>query len=47
MWLLLGFFVHHVASAVLMSVVERKGTVESIFSGVKFITHGERDGDET
>ena len=47
MWLLLGFLVHHIASAVLMSVVERKGTVESIFSGVKFITHGERDGDAT
>jgi Ni/Fe-hydrogenase 1 B-type cytochrome subunit len=37
MWLLLGFFVHHLASAVMMSQTERAGTVESIFSGVKFV----------
>jgi Ni/Fe-hydrogenase 1 B-type cytochrome subunit len=37
MWLLLGFMVHHVYSAVLMSNVEANATVESIFSGYKFV----------
>jgi Ni,Fe-hydrogenase I cytochrome b subunit len=37
MWLLLGFAVHHVYSAVLMSTVESNATVESIFSGYKFV----------
>ncbi len=48
MWFLLGFMVHHVYSAVLMSQVEANATVESIFSGYKFVpeedilTPGER-----
>jgi Ni/Fe-hydrogenase 1 B-type cytochrome subunit len=37
MWLLLGFMVHHIYSAVLMSNVEANATVESIFSGYKFV----------
>lgn len=37
MWLLLGFAVHHVYSSVLTSTVEANGTVESIFSGYKFV----------
>jgi len=37
MWMLLGFVGHHVYSAVLMSTVEANGTVESIFSGHKFV----------
>lgn len=37
MWLLLGFAVHHVYSGVLMSQVEANGTMESIFSGYKFV----------
>jgi Ni/Fe-hydrogenase 1 B-type cytochrome subunit len=37
MWLLLGFLVHHVYSALLMSQVEGNGTLESIFSGYKFV----------
>ena len=37
MWLLLGFAVHHVYSAVLMSTIEANATVESIFSGYKFV----------
>ena len=37
MWLLLGFFVHHVYSAWLMSEIEQNGTMESIFSGYKFV----------
>ena len=37
MWLLLGFMVHHVYSAVLMSQVEANATMESMFSGYKFV----------
>ena len=37
MWLLLGFAVHHVYSGILMSTVEANGTMESIFSGYKFV----------
>ena len=37
MWLLLGFGLHHVYSAILMSTVEANATMESIFSGYKFV----------
>lgn len=37
MWLLLGFAVHHVYSAILMSQVEANATIESIVSGYKFV----------
>jgi Ni/Fe-hydrogenase 1 B-type cytochrome subunit len=37
MWLLLGFAVHHVYSGLLMSQIEQNATIESIFSGYKFI----------
>jgi Ni/Fe-hydrogenase 1 B-type cytochrome subunit len=37
MYLLLGFAVHHVYSAILMSQVEANATMESIFSGFKFV----------
>jgi Ni/Fe-hydrogenase 1 B-type cytochrome subunit len=37
MWLLLGFAVHHVYSAIYMSQIEANATVESIFSGYKFV----------
>lgn len=37
MWLLLVFAVHHIYSSVLWSVVEANATVESIFSGYKFV----------
>jgi Ni/Fe-hydrogenase 1 B-type cytochrome subunit len=37
MWLLLGFAVHHVYSSVLMSTVEANATIESMFSGYKFV----------
>ncbi|HKK01951.1 MAG TPA: Ni/Fe-hydrogenase, b-type cytochrome subunit, partial [Desulfuromonadales bacterium] len=36
MWLLIGFFIHHVYSAWLMDVKERNGTMGSIFGGYKF-----------
>jgi Ni/Fe-hydrogenase 1 B-type cytochrome subunit len=46
MWLLLGFAVHHVFSAVLTSRVEKNGALDSIFSGYKFLPRGtERDDD--
>jgi Ni/Fe-hydrogenase 1 B-type cytochrome subunit len=41
MWLLLGFAVHHVYSAVMMAMVEKKGTLESIVSGYKFFTRSD------
>lgn len=37
MWLLLGFAVHHVYSSVMMSTIEANATMESIFSGYKFV----------
>jgi Ni/Fe-hydrogenase 1 B-type cytochrome subunit len=37
MWLLIAFAVHHVYSAILMSQIEASATVESIFSGYKFV----------
>jgi len=37
MWLLIGFAVHHVYSSMLMSQVEQNATIESIFSGYKFV----------
>ncbi len=37
MWLLLGFAVHHVYSAVLMDAEERTGILTSIFTGFKFV----------
>jgi Ni/Fe-hydrogenase 1 B-type cytochrome subunit len=36
MWLLLGFAVHHVYSAVLVDAEERTGILTSIFTGYKF-----------
>jgi len=41
MWLLLGFMVHHVYSAVLVSIVERNGTIDSIISGRKWFSPDE------
>lgn len=43
MWLLLGFAAHHVYSGWLMSIVEKNGTMESIFSGYKFVRKDESD----
>jgi Ni/Fe-hydrogenase 1 B-type cytochrome subunit len=37
MWFIWMFFVHHVYSAILMSQVEPTATLESIFSGHKFV----------
>ena len=37
MWLLLGFAVHHVYSAVLIDVEEKSGVMTSIFSGYKWM----------
>jgi Ni/Fe-hydrogenase 1 B-type cytochrome subunit len=36
MWLLLGFAVHHVYSAILIDIEERNGVMTSIFSGYKW-----------
>jgi Ni/Fe-hydrogenase 1 B-type cytochrome subunit len=37
MWLLIGFVIHHVYSALLTSKQERNGELDSIFSGNKFL----------
>jgi Ni/Fe-hydrogenase 1 B-type cytochrome subunit len=37
MWLILGFFVHHLYSALLASVIEKNGILESIFTGFKWV----------
>jgi Ni/Fe-hydrogenase 1 B-type cytochrome subunit len=37
MWLLIGFAVHHVQSAWLVSRTRRNGIIDSIFSGYKFL----------
>ncbi len=37
MWLLFGFAAHHVWSGFLVSRVEKMGTMDSIFSGYKFV----------
>lgn len=37
MWLLLGFAVHHFFSALLVSRVEKNGTIDSIFGGYKYL----------
>jgi Ni/Fe-hydrogenase 1 B-type cytochrome subunit len=37
MWLLIGFVVHHVQSAILVSRTRRNGIIDSIFSGYKFL----------
>lgn len=45
MWLLLAFVVHHLYSAILTTIVERNGTMDSIFSGNKWVTRREADAD--
>jgi Ni/Fe-hydrogenase 1 B-type cytochrome subunit len=53
MWLLIGFVAHHVWSSFLVSKIERNGTLDSIFSGYKYLhadevaregRGGDRDG---
>lgn len=41
MWLVIGFFVHHLYSALLFSFEEKMGTMESIFSGYKYVRPGD------
>ena len=43
MWLLLGFAVHHVYSAVMVTMMEKNSTVDSIFSGYKYCHAKEGD----
>jgi Ni/Fe-hydrogenase 1 B-type cytochrome subunit len=41
MWLLIGFTVHHIYSAILVANVEKNGTLDSIFSGYKWMRRDE------
>lgn len=43
MWLLIGFAVHHIYSALLVSSVEKNGEMDSMFSGYKWVS---RENDE-
>jgi Ni/Fe-hydrogenase 1 B-type cytochrome subunit len=45
MWLLLGFVVHHVYSAVLTAIVERNGAIDSIVTGYKWVPRSEAEND--
>lgn len=45
MWLLLGFVVHHIYSAVLTAIVERNGTIDSIVTGYKWVRREEAEAD--
>lgn len=46
MWVLLMFVVQHVYSAILSSIVERNGTMDSIFTGNKWVSPEEAAEDE-
>jgi Ni/Fe-hydrogenase 1 B-type cytochrome subunit len=46
MWLLIGFVVHHIYSALLTARVEKNGTLDSIFSGYKYLRKDRKADDE-
>lgn len=46
MWLLIGFVVQHVYSAMLTARVEKNGTMDSMFSGYKFLPKDLPDDDD-
>ncbi|UCF48051.1 MAG: cytochrome b/b6 domain-containing protein, partial [Myxococcales bacterium] len=46
MWFILGFFAHHIWSAMLVSRVEGMGLIDSMFSGYKFLPKSWRNRDE-
>ncbi len=46
MWFILGFFAHHIWSAILVSRVEGVGLIDSMFSGYKFLPRSWRNRDE-
>ena len=46
MWFLLGFFAHHIWSAMLISRIEGMGLIDSMFSGYKFLPKGWRNRDD-
>ena len=46
MWFLLGFFAHHIWSAILVSRVEGVGLIDSMFSGYKFLPKSWRNRDD-
>ena len=37
MWMLIGFFIHHLYSATLVAMIEKNGTLDSIVSGYKWV----------
>ncbi len=46
MWLIIGFFCHHIWSAIIVARVEKNGVLDSIFSGYKFFPRERGHQDE-
>ena len=46
MWFILGFFAHHIWSAMLVSRLEGMGLIDSMFSGYKVLPRGWRNRDD-
>jgi Ni/Fe-hydrogenase 1 B-type cytochrome subunit len=46
MFFVLAFVIHHVYSAILVSIEERNGMMEGIFSGYKFVSEGDLKEEE-
>lgn len=46
MWILIAFVIQHVYSALLTSHVERNGTIDSMFSGFKFLRRDRKADDD-
>jgi len=46
MWFILGFFAHHIWSAILVSRVEGAGLLDSMFTGYKFLPRHWRNRDD-
>jgi len=46
MWVLIAFVVQHIYSALLTSRVERNGTIDSMFSGFKFLRRDRKADDD-
>lgn len=46
MWFILGFFAHHIWSAMLISKIEGMGLIDSMFSGYKFLPRNWRKRDD-
>lgn len=46
MWLIIAFFLHHLASVIITDVEERNGLVTSMFSGYKHVKRSDLESDQ-